>query len=254
MKYRSYNEGSLSPGPRLKSTVVARDPQETRRKLLDTAEQLFAARGIATVSLNEITSAAGQRNASALQYHFGSRDGLLSAILGRHIPALVERRRQLLVQARAIPDDARVAAEAFVRPLAEAAGRGGQRTGFPPDHRRAADRPGPDSQPGRGPGGRHGSAGRQRVTASSLRRPPPELRRERFRVAGTTMLHVLADRARSDETPHPDRLESDPELFIANLVDMYLAAVSTPPSPQTMALLASGLESVGAGPTERNRP
>ena len=50
---------------------------DTREKFLLTAERLFGERGINGVSLREISRAVGQRNPSALQYHFGSRDALL---------------------------------------------------------------------------------------------------------------------------------------------------------------------------------
>src|SRR5262245_22442952 len=59
--------------------------RDGRTKLLDTAERLFAERGITGVSLREITEAAGQRNASVVQYHFGSRAGLVAAVLDRHM-------------------------------------------------------------------------------------------------------------------------------------------------------------------------
>ena len=75
---------------------MARSAQATRDRLISTAETLFAARGLDGVSLNEITKLAGQRNASALNYHFGGKDGLLEAILDKHQPYLdVERQRML---------------------------------------------------------------------------------------------------------------------------------------------------------------
>ena len=68
---------------------------------------------------------AGQRNVSAVHYHFGSRDEILRAVLARHVPAIAERRRELLERARARPaSDVRSAAEAIVRPLTEFAQRG----------------------------------------------------------------------------------------------------------------------------------
>lgn len=47
-------------------------------------EQLFARHGIHRVRLREIYALAGQRNSSALHYYFGSRDGLVEAILTHH--------------------------------------------------------------------------------------------------------------------------------------------------------------------------
>ena len=52
----------------------------TRELLICTAERLFAERGLNAVSMREIASAAGQRNNTTVDYHFGSRDELISAI------------------------------------------------------------------------------------------------------------------------------------------------------------------------------
>ena len=57
------------------------DSLRTQAVLISTAERLFAERGLEAVSLSEINRDAGQRNKSALHYHFGSRDGLLKALL-----------------------------------------------------------------------------------------------------------------------------------------------------------------------------
>ncbi|TQJ37728.1 TetR family transcriptional regulator [Streptomyces sp. SLBN-115] len=54
-------------------------------------------KGVDGASLNEIKRAAGQRNAMALQYHFGDRAGLLRAVLDKHLPA-VDARREVLLQ------------------------------------------------------------------------------------------------------------------------------------------------------------
>jgi len=92
----------------------------TRNKLLDAAARLFAERGIDNVSIAEIVRRAGQRNSSALHYHFGSRDAVLVALLERHIPDIRRRRLELLDAALAgSDDDTRAAAEAIVRPITE---------------------------------------------------------------------------------------------------------------------------------------
>src|SRR4051812_180427 len=59
------------------------DSTATRAKLISAAEHLFARRGL-DVPIRDIHALAGQRNASALQYHFGDRNGLLVAILQKH--------------------------------------------------------------------------------------------------------------------------------------------------------------------------
>jgi AcrR family transcriptional regulator len=55
--------------------------EATRERIILAAERLFAERGIDSVSLREVADAAGQRNSVAIQYHFGDRDGLLTAAI-----------------------------------------------------------------------------------------------------------------------------------------------------------------------------
>lgn len=69
---------------------------DTRTALIDAAEELFASQGVEGPSLREINRAAGQRNTTALQYHFGDRKGLLIAVLQRHALDVANRRRALL--------------------------------------------------------------------------------------------------------------------------------------------------------------
>ena len=54
---------------------------DTRTGLLLAAERLFALQGVAATTIRQINAAAGQRNQSAIHYHFGSRDGILDAIM-----------------------------------------------------------------------------------------------------------------------------------------------------------------------------
>lgn len=101
------------------------DANATRERLLDAATRLLAEHGVDNVSINEIVRAAGQRNASAVQYHFGNRNEVLRAVLARHVPVLAVRRLELLERARQAPaDDVRSVAEALVRPVTEFAGLG----------------------------------------------------------------------------------------------------------------------------------
>ena len=63
---------------------MPRDGTATKARLLREAERLFARRGLYQVTVREILEAAGQRNVSALTYHFGSREGVLDSILEQH--------------------------------------------------------------------------------------------------------------------------------------------------------------------------
>src|SRR4051794_6204592 len=58
--------------------------KDTKERLLAAGEKLFARDGVHRVTVRELNELAGQRNASALHYHFGSREGLLRAIVERH--------------------------------------------------------------------------------------------------------------------------------------------------------------------------
>ena len=60
---------------------VARPRSDTRLRLIIAAEKLFGDKGIHAVTLKEINGAAGQRNESALHYHFGSKTALVESIL-----------------------------------------------------------------------------------------------------------------------------------------------------------------------------
>lgn len=54
---------------------------ETREKLIRAGEEVFAAQGVHGAQLRDIVRLAGQSNPSAVQYHFGSRAGLLDAVM-----------------------------------------------------------------------------------------------------------------------------------------------------------------------------
>lgn len=88
---------------------------------MEAAERLFAEHGIAGVSLRDISVAAGQRNNSAAQYHFGDRVGLVVAVFEHRMALVDERRRARLIE---LGDGGRLdelpaLVEAVVAPLAE---------------------------------------------------------------------------------------------------------------------------------------
>ena len=98
---------------------MAPNPESTKQQLIAAAETLFAERGIEGVSLREINSAAGQKNSTALQYHFVDRRGLVRAVLAKHTPDIGLARHALLDEyEREGRDDLRALAAALVRPSA----------------------------------------------------------------------------------------------------------------------------------------
>jgi len=60
------------------------------------AESLFMESGLENVSLRAIIRAAGQKNESALQYHFSNRDGLILAIQAQRMAQVDARRMNLI--------------------------------------------------------------------------------------------------------------------------------------------------------------
>jgi AcrR family transcriptional regulator len=99
----------------------------TRDELIDAGERLYALRGIEGANLLAIAREAGQANKSAVQYHFGDRNGLIDAILARRVAWLEERRAERLA-ALADTADVRALLEAMMAPLAELVDARGRRT------------------------------------------------------------------------------------------------------------------------------
>jgi AcrR family transcriptional regulator len=92
----------------------------TPARLIAAAERLFAEHGVDGVSLREINQASGARNTMAIQYHFGDRDGLIRAVLDKHLPSLEARRHSLLDSYEADPSaQLRDLGGALVRPYAD---------------------------------------------------------------------------------------------------------------------------------------
>jgi AcrR family transcriptional regulator len=98
-------------------TVATAIRPSTKEQILLAAEQLFAERGYEGVSLREIGMAAGSSNNSAVQYHFGTKEQLVTAIFEHRLSYIDERRALLLAQLQ--PRDLRGRVECYVLPLLE---------------------------------------------------------------------------------------------------------------------------------------
>ena len=85
-----------------------------RGALVESAERLFAERGIEGVSLRDVSKAAGQRNNSAAQYHFDDRQGLVAAVYEHRMQHVDARRHAYLATH---DHDVRGLVEATVIPL-----------------------------------------------------------------------------------------------------------------------------------------
>lgn len=88
----------------------------TRRRILDTAEALFAEQGFAGTSLRQVTGNA-EVNLAAVNYHFGSKDNLVAEVFRRRMDAMSQRRLEQLQQAReSAPGELEPVLRAFVEP------------------------------------------------------------------------------------------------------------------------------------------
>lgn len=70
--------------------------EATKDALMRAAEKLISERGVENVSIRQIVAEAGQKNESALQYHFGSLSGLLQALLSERGEQVRLKRNELI--------------------------------------------------------------------------------------------------------------------------------------------------------------
>jgi len=97
---------------------------DTKQKILDTAERMFADQGYGATSLRQVIAAA-EVNIAAVHYHFGTKEELLDAVVMRKAGPVARKRMELLAQVEteasgAAPDVERVLAS-FLMPTAEIA-------------------------------------------------------------------------------------------------------------------------------------
>lgn len=221
-----------APGTGAARAVTTRGSR-TRERLLDAAERLWGEHGVESVSLGQIREAAGQRNRSALQFHFGDRDGLRMALAQRHLPRVAAL--QETIYTRLITDgrqeDIGGLVEAMVRPSAEYVGHGPSARAWikisADEMRRpeillsamAANVPGITRVVG--------TALHTRLT----RTMHPDLATERLLSVAMACYHLCADRARLEDVPPgtPARTGLPFDRWLDNLLDMAVAAMTAPP-------------------------
>ena len=207
------------------------DASRTREKLIDEATRAFAAHGVYGASLIDITRRAGQRNRGALHYHFGSRAGILCAVLDRHVDFLARREGELLEIALQRPDDdVRSVVEAIVRPATELAESGWRGRCFLvilseliEEDPASLDRDVADALT------RTGGYAVYDLLTARMADVGDAVRLERFALATAFILHAVADRARVlGRRGRRGRPQLDYEEFVQNLVAMVAAGMSAP--------------------------
>jgi AcrR family transcriptional regulator len=97
---------------------------DTKQRILDTAERLFADQGYAGTSMRQVIADAGV-NLAAIHYHFGSKEELLDAVVLRRAEPVNSERIARLEAAKSAAGGQPVAVEitldALLRPMAMAA-------------------------------------------------------------------------------------------------------------------------------------
>lgn len=213
-----------------KSVAVPVGPS-AKQQLVLTAERLFAQRGLDGVPLRQIGTEAGMANKSAVQYHFGSKDGLVRAILLHRLDHLTHRRQ--LLDARTRPNDIRGVVEAHQLPLIELAedencfylpfleqllrydSSASPLDNLPDEHRRSH---------------------RQYVdkVGALLSDVPQPLRDNRIYQVSAMCVHICADRQRARTFGLPVEPFA---VHVSSLLDGFVALLTTPPSEETLAAL-----------------
>jgi AcrR family transcriptional regulator len=239
---------SMKPSPLQTPREERSDTATTRDRIVAAAETLFAARGVEDVSLVEIGKAAGQRNRSAVQYHFQDKAGLIHAILDKHTPG-IERRRHARLDALGPGPDLRSAVEALVLPVAEKLEDTDGGVAFV---RLSAELIGNARYPLLRLGGERRNPAADRLAAlfDAVAAPVPELLwPTRWLLVVGLLFHGLADWSRIAEENDAARRR----VFVSHLVDQIEAVLAAPPSPATRAALASAGGDTLAGPSRGSK-
>jgi AcrR family transcriptional regulator len=206
-------------------------------RLVLAAERLFALHGIDGVSLRQVAAEAGSANNSAVHYHFGSKDALVTAIFEHRLPQIIRERR--LLAARDAPHDLRSRLEAHYLPvltLAEATDS--YYVSFVEQLQRSELAPGRRRIPLTEDGQRSNEELRADLDEllGHLEQP---LRRMRILDGQALCVHAIADRERAvgrgDDVPPF-------ELFVSSFFDGITGFLAAPASETTMRRLRAAAE------------
>jgi hypothetical protein len=192
----------------------------------------MADRGVDSVSLREIRIAAGQRNTSALQFHFGDRDGVLRALADRHFPRLeaIEHGIYVAMIDDGREGDARSLVEVLIRPTAEYLREGASARSW---IKIAAQLM---ASPERSVAELYDNLPAETLAAGAALHEhlqtsvglPGAVALERIISVSQASLHLCADRARLEDAPEAGRRHLALDDFIENLVDMAHGALTAP--------------------------
>jgi AcrR family transcriptional regulator len=202
--------------------------ETTRILLMETAERLFAERGIEAITAREIQDAAGQSNASVVAYHFGSKTALVHALIQWRNAGLDERRAAQLEEMHEadLDGDPRTVVWLLVRPLVDSI-RDGEM--YVPFLARLSENPRANTEywpPGLADWSQESMLD---LVGAALVDMPERLRRGRTVQLYNSVLNLLGEQARAGH-----RIS---EAQLHNYVDAWVGLLTAPVSAQTRALL-----------------
>jgi AcrR family transcriptional regulator len=203
--------------------------EATRIQLLESAERLFAVRGIDGVTLREIQIDAGQSNRSVITYHFGSKIGLVKALIAqRQLGMNAERDAGLVVlRERGTTSHPRELVDLVVRPMVASIERGEMyipflarlsedplaRSEYWPDHLE-------DNMT---------AAVTEELVDAAMGSLPERIRRARSFMFFTSVLNTLSEHARRGLPLSPAR--------VSGYIDGWIGLLTAPVSAETSVLL-----------------
>lgn len=204
--------------------------------LIETAERLFAERGVNAVSLREIGATAGQRNTGAVRYHFGTKEALVNAVFEHRMTPINARRLAMLAELDATGRsyDLRGLTQAYLMPLAAMLGDPGRPswylrfcvhasflTGTAPNDL--------DAQPWT----RGVAVVRERIRQVLVEQGlPTGIVQERWTLYSGHLAHALADREMLTEIA-PARIATSRDVFLSHLLDTAVSLALAPVTAQS---------------------
>ena len=209
----------------------------TRAKLVRAAERLFAERGIDAVSLNEVQRAAGQKNKSALQYHFGTKERLVEAILEKHVPGIELRRHAWLDDLEASGRlEVRELMKALVVPVFEKLDDPDGGADYVAIFAQLVGSPTTSVLSNGAVRANRGADRLMRLLERVCPELPRAVRAPRYLLVTELLFHGITDWQRLSSSSAPLFDADSRPLFQSHLVDVLTSVVSAPVSPETLAL------------------
>jgi AcrR family transcriptional regulator len=212
------------------------DGAETRSRLKEEAQHLFALRGLDGVSVQDIISAAGQRNSASLRYYFGTKLELARELVVDGARLIDEDRQARLDRLEAEEAiNVRAVLGALLFPMLELADRTGQATyirmiaNFQLNNR-AFLREALENK---------WNLGYQRCNAqlrTLLSDVPPEIVDHRLSLVGIYGNAALAAWEASRDNGESGGLWS-PQYAVSSLMDTFESILTAEPSEETRSLL-----------------